>query len=110
MTSQQHSARPVNRAVDRRWRRGALLCATMLLTCGQALSGSRPFGRRRALSVCAAASPSAISRAAPPPRNTPQPPRDDVIHHGPRGRATPIVLIEQARRVNLSRLGGLQGP
>lgn len=39
------------------------------------------------------------------------PPRDGtIVHHGSRSLAATVVLVEQSRRVNLSRLGSLQGP
>jgi hypothetical protein len=36
--------------------------------------------------------------------------KDTIVQHGSRSVAATEVLVAQSRRVNLSRLGGLQGP
>jgi len=88
----------------------AVVWTAALLTSGRAAVAAPWYGQRRSAAIWVAA-PGPTGPLAAPPRGNP-PPRlsGTIIHHGPRSVATPIVLIEQSRRVNLSRLGGLQGP
>jgi hypothetical protein len=54
--------------------------------------------------------PAAAPAATVPPETLAPRPTGSVVHHGNRSVATTIVLVEQTRQVNLSRLGGLHGP
>lgn len=88
----------------------ALVSAAVLLTWTEVLRGAtRPAGRT--MSLCwTAPCPAATAQATPPSSVAPPRPEGTVLHHGHKRAAISVVLIQQARRVNLSRLGGLQGP
>lgn len=89
-------------------RRCALLSAAVLLAYGRVLSGARPVRARRSCVVWAGAvSSSTVDR---PQSATAPRPRGSVVHHASGSVAAAAVLVQRSRQVNLSRLGGLQGP
>ena len=95
-------ARPVGRC--------ALVSLAVLLSCGRALrAGSLP-AERRFVATWTGGPRTPAGRLAAPSSNVPPRGQDTVVHHGSRSVTAAVVLVEQSRRVNLSRLGGLQGP
>ena len=88
----------------------ALASVAVLLTCGQVVRTSSRLPHRGLVATWAAAPGVPATVAAILPSTLPPLTTGAVIHHGARSLATTAVLVEQMRRVNLSRLGGLHGP
>ncbi|MFQ5489802.1 MAG: hypothetical protein ACE5GE_03690 [Phycisphaerae bacterium] len=85
-----------------------LLSAAVMLAYGRVLSGATPSAGGWPAVVWSGpvhGGPADRPKSASAPR-----PRGSVVHHASGGVAAAAVLVEQARQVNLSRLGGLQGP
>ena len=90
--------------------RCAAVSLAVLLSCGPVLRVSWPEPRRGLAAVLAQGPNLAAKGAGPvPPKPLPRG-KDTIVQHGSRSVAATVVLVEQSRRVNLSRLGGLQGP
>ena len=88
----------------------ALASVAVLLSCGEVIRASSRLPDCGLIATWAAAPNAPAAVAGLPPSKLPPRPTGTVIHHGTRSVATTAVLVEQTRRVNLSRLGGLYGP
>ena len=88
----------------------ALASVAVLLSCGEVIRASSRQPDRSQVATWASAPNAPAAVAGLPPSTLPPRPTGTVIHHGTRSVATAAVLVEQTRRVNLSRLGGLYGP
>ncbi|HUU82231.1 MAG TPA: hypothetical protein VM243_01885 [Phycisphaerae bacterium] len=88
----------------------ALASAAVLLACGQEVRASFRLADRSLVATWSAAPAGPAQIAGVPASTLPPPFTGAVVLHGNRSVATTAVLVEHARRVNLSRLGGLYGP
>ena len=113
-SARSHSSGPCSRRASltlaRPTGRCALVSLIVLLSCGRALrAGSLP-AERRFVATWAGGPRSPAGRLAAPSSNAPPRRQGTIVHHGSRSVAATVVLVEQSRQINLSRLGGLQGP
>jgi hypothetical protein len=90
--------------------RYAAVSLAVLLSYGPCLRVNWSEPHRRLSAVWAQGPNLAAKGAGPvPPKPLPRG-KNTIVQHASRSVAATVVLVEQSCRVNLSRLGGLQGP
>jgi hypothetical protein len=89
---------------------GAVFSASLLVACGEMARGRSRFLERGHRIVWSLPSAPAHTAAATPARPPVPQPAHSVMRSGRHSVAAVVVLVDQNRRINLSRLGGLQGP